>query len=390
MATENRPNALIQVVEDDPHLNMAISETLRSFDFEVEAFANGALALAWLEKNRPDLILCDIMMPEMDGYTFLRHTRADPQLRTLPFIFLTARTSQADQRLAREIGIEDYLTKPIDSESLVVAIKNALRRQQVMREEMQREMDALRNRIVSVLQHEFRTPLTFVLGYAEYLLEAIEGGFDPEELRSSLAAILDGGQRLQRLIESFLLLAELQSYNLKAQDLIDVSAATLCSLAQQGAEAALREANLQVVVNDQQGHLFVNVNAQLVGEALRRLLDNAIRYSRPDARTLRLSVEWLAPYVGLRIEDEGIGMTPQQVQTLARPFEQPDRENRTTPGAGLSLALVHHVARLHGGSLEIKSTPGKGSVFTLWLPVSPTATDAENPAFVSPARPQQA
>jgi two-component system, sensor histidine kinase and response regulator len=378
MSTEYRSNALIQVVEDDPHLSMAISETLRSFDFEVETFANGALALAWLKDHRPDLILCDIMMPEMDGYTFLRHTRADPQLRTLPFIFLTARTSQADQRLAREIGIEDYLTKPIDSESLVVAINNALRRQQAMREEMQQEMDALRNRIVSVLQHEFRTPLTFVLGYAEYLLEAIEGGFDPEELRSSLAAILDGGQRLQRLIESFLLLAELQAYSLTVEDLSDVSAASLWPVAMQGIDIAIRQANLQTVVDDRNSHLLVNVNAQLVGESLRRLLDNAVRYSRPEAKTLMLSVEWLAPYVGFRIEDEGIGMTPEQVQTLARPFEQPDRENRTTPGAGLSLALVRHVAKLHGGSLEIKSIPGKGSVFTLWLPISPTASGTEN------------
>jgi two-component system, sensor histidine kinase and response regulator len=382
MSTENRSNALIQVVEDDPHLRMAISETLRSFDFEVETFANGALALAWLEHHRPDLILCDIMMPEMDGYTFLRHTRADPQLRTLPFIFLTARTSQADQRLAREIGIEDYLTKPIDSESLVVAIKNALRRQQAMREEMQQEMEALRNRIVSVLQHEFRTPLTFVLGYAEYLLEAIEGSFDPEELRSSLAAILDGGQRLQRLIESFLLLAELQAYNLKVEDLSDVSAASLWAMAMQGVDLAIRQANLQTVVDDRNSHLLVNINAQLVGESLRRLLDNAVRYSRPEAKTLTLSVEWLAPYVGFRIEDEGIGMTPEQVQTLARPFEQPDRENRTTPGAGLSLALVRHVAKLHGGSLEIKSIPGKGSVFTLWLPISPTASATENQKVV--------
>lgn len=385
MSTERQSNALIQVVEDDPHLNMAISETLRSFNFEVESFANGALALAWLENNRPDVILCDIMMPEMDGYTFLRHTRADPQLRTLPFIFLTARTSPADQRLAREIGVEDYLTKPIDSESLVVAIKNALRRQQAVREEMQQEMEALRNRIVSVIQHEFRTPLTFVLGYAEYLLEAIESGFDREELRSSLSAILDGGKRLQRLIESFLLLAELQVYTLNAEDLSDVSAATLWSLALQGAEATLHEANLQAVVNDQHSHLVVNVNAQLVGEALRRLVDNAVRYSRPESKTLQLSIEWLAPYVGFRIEDEGIGMTPEQVKTLARPFEQPDRENRTTPGAGLSLALVRHVAKLHGGSLEIKSIFGKGSVFTLWLPLSTTAADVEDPTTKLPA-----
>jgi two-component system sensor histidine kinase/response regulator len=368
MSTEMRTHALVQVVEDDPHLNMAICETLRSFDFEVESFANGALALAWLVDNRPDIILCDIMMPEMDGYTFLRHTRADPQLRTLPFIFLTARASPADQRLAREIGVEDYLTKPIDSESLVIAINNALRRQQAMRDEMQQRMDDLRNRIVMVLQHEFRTPLTFVLGYGEYLLEAIDTGFEIDELRSAVTAILDGGQRLQRLIEGFLLLAELQSYSLKMEDLRDLNALMLWKLACQGVTAIEGEVQPRVVVEEHNQHLMVNGNPQLLEEALRRLLDNALRYTRPDSQLVRLSVETSASAVGLRIEDDGIGMTASQVEALAKPFEQPGRDNRTTPGAGLSLALIRHIAKLHGGDLEIESHEGAGSTFTLWLP----------------------
>jgi two-component system, sensor histidine kinase and response regulator len=370
MGTETVTGSLIQVVEDDPHLNMAISETLRSYDFQVESFANGVQALAWLKDHRPDVILCDIMMPEMDGYTFLRHTRADPQLRTLPFIFLTARTSVADQRLAREIGVEDYLTKPIDSENLVVAIKNALRRQQVIRADMQQQMDDLRNRIVSVLQHEFRTPLTFVLGYSEYLLEAIETGFDLEELRSSVKAILDGGRRLQRLIEGFLLLSALQNYTIKAEELRDLSARSLWEDVRRYYEETIQESRREVRLEEHNGHLLVNGNAQLLEEALRRLLDNALRYARPDSKLIVLSVESVPPYVGLRITDDGIGMTPEQVKALAKPFEQPNWENRTTPGAGLGLALARHIATLHGGTLEIQSTQGQGSTFTLWLPAA--------------------
>lgn len=370
MTTERRTQSLIQVVEDDTNLNMAISETLRSYDFIVESFANGAEALAWLETNRPDIILCDIMMPQMDGYTFLRNTRADPRLRSLPFIFLTARTSMDDQRLAREIGVEDYLIKPIDSENLVIAIRNALRRRQTMEDEMQEQMDALRNRIVTVLQHEFRTPLTFVLGYGEYLLEAIETGFDQDELRTSVAAILDGGRRLQRLIESFLLLAEIQNYTLKTDELRDLSGLWLWTSAIQGFQALYAEAGLSIRLAEQNEHLIINGSSQLLEEALRRLLDNALRYARPDSTGVTVSVEWLEPYVGLRIEDDGIGMTLEQVKALARPFEQPDRENRTVPGAGLSLALINHIAKMHGGSLEIESTYGVGSVFTLWLPAA--------------------
>jgi two-component system, sensor histidine kinase and response regulator len=370
MTIENPSPALIQVVEDDPHLNMAISETLRSYDFEVESFANGAEALAWLKKHRPDVILCDIMMPEMDGYTFLRHTRADPHLRSLPFIFLTARTSMADQRLAREIGVEDYLTKPIDSENLVVAINNALRRQQMIRAETQQRMDELRNRIVAVLQHEFRTPLTFVLGYAEYLLEAIETGFDLAELRSSVAAILDGGRRLQHLIEGFLLLAALQNYHLKPEDLRDLTALSLWRHVAQSLALRIQETQHTIQVVEHNATLMINGDPELLEEALRRLLDNALRYTRPESNLITLSVEWIAPYVGLRITDDGAGMTPEQVNALAQPFEQPDRENRNTPGAGLSLALVRHIASLHGGNLTIESVYGRGSTFTLWLPIA--------------------
>jgi signal transduction histidine kinase len=376
MASESKPGALIQVVEDDPHLNMAICETLRSYGFSVESFPAGVQALEWLKEHRPDVILCDIMMPGMDGYTLLRHTRADPQLRTLPFIFLTARTSVADQRLAREIGVEDYLTKPIDSENLVIAIRNALRRQRVMQEEMQRQLDNLRHRIVNVLQHEFRTPLTFVLGYAEYLLETINSGVDLDELRDSIGVILDGGHRLQRLIEGFLLLAELQSYVLRAEDSNDVIAINLWKGALPMFETPLQEAGLQVEIANRNQHVIVNGNADLLQEALRRLLDNAIRYRRPTSQRIQLSVERLPPYVGLRIQDDGVGMTPEQVQALAKPFEQADRDNRTTPGAGISLAVVRHVVILHGGKLDIESASGQGTTVTVWLPIAPSSPES--------------
>lgn len=370
MANEEKSSGLILVVEDDPHLNMAISETLRSYDFIVESCANGLEALAWLRQHRPDVILCDIMMPQMDGYTLLRHTRADLQLRTLPFIFLTARTSAADQRMAREIGVEDYLTKPVDSDNLVIAIKNALRRQQVMLEEMQRQMDELRNRIVTILQHEFRTPLTFVLGYAELLLEAATTGVDQEELRASAVAILDGGQRLQRLIEGFLMLAELQSTKLKETELADLNALDLWQAVGQEFRHQLQQANLTLVVREQNSELLINGHPELLHEALKRLLDNAIRYGRPHSKQIWLSVEDVTPYIGLRVVDEGVGMSPEMIKRFSTPFEQADRDNRTTPGAGIGLAIVNHIARLHGGKLDIDSERGKGSQITLWLPAA--------------------
>lgn len=372
MSTQASPRATILVVEDNPDLNMAICEILESFNFAVHSSKDGFDALEWLKDNKPDMILCDIMMPGMDGYTLLKHARADNKLRTLPFIFLTARTSVADRRMAKEIGIEDYLTKLVDSNDLIAAINNALRRRQIMQDEMQEQMNALRDRIVGILQHEFRTPLTFVLGYAEYLLDVTRGEFNVDELRTSASAILDGGRRLQQLIETFLLLAELQNRQLNTTDIIKVQAWELLrDTVQEFAfrlDTAALEANL--AMSNQDAAVFAD--AEMVREALRRLMDNAVRYRRPDSKQVWLSVELLPTdtYVGLRIRDEGAGIPTQQLEQFATAFEQVDRDNRTEPGAGLSLALIRHVAHLHGGTLEIESQYGKGSTFTLWLPAA--------------------
>ena len=371
MESEVRNDASILVVEDNPDLNTAICEILESYGFRVSSAANGVEALDRLKRVVPDAILCDIMMPGMDGYTLLKHARADTQLRTLPFIFLTARTSLDDQRRAREIGIEDYLTKPVDSRNLVVAINNALRRRQIMQEEMRQQMDALRNRIVGLLQHEFRTPLTFVLGYAEFLMDTTATDFNIDELRASTAAILDGGRRLQRLIESFLMLAELQNRTLESENVENLNALNLLRDIANASRQQLEEAQNAVVIFEQNNTAMVFGDEELLREAIKRLLDNAIRYRRPDSARIWLSVEVISTYVGFRVRDEGVGMTPEVVEQFARPFEQFDRDNRTQPGAGLSLALIYHIARLHGGNLEVQSELGVGSTFTLWLPATP-------------------
>lgn len=367
---QERPATTILVVEDNIDLNMAICEILESYNFVAHSAKDGFEALTWLKSHKPDMILCDIMMSGMDGYTLLKHTRADTELRTLPFIFLTARTSVADQRLAKEIGIEDYLTKPVDSSDLIAAINNALRRRQIMQDEMQKQMNLLRDRIVAILQHEFRTPLTFVLGYSEYLLDVTKGTFNLDELRTSAAAILDGGRRLQQLIETFLLLAELQNRTLKPEDVIRVDANELMRETLQEAEKRLTEAGLMGELKVAPEAITIYADSEMLREALRRLIDNAARYRRPESKTVWLSVESATAYVGLRIRDEGRGIPPELVERFATPFEQVDRDNRTEPGAGLSLSLIRHVAHLHGGTLEIESKYGQGSAFTLWLPVA--------------------
>lgn len=363
-----KASATILVVEDNPAMNVAICDILELNAYSVYSANNGAEALALLEEKRPDAVLCDIMMPHMDGYTLLRHTRDNEELRTLPFIFLTARSSPQDKRQAKSIGIEDYLVKPVEPEDLLIAVENALRRSRSVAEETQRQMDALRNQIVSTLQHEFRTPLTFILGYAEYLAEVAGDEVDLDTLRTSITAILEGGHRLQNLIEKFLMLADMQNRDeLPGQSTL-IGAHALLQNTMASLEEQAETADIELVLLEGNAGVEVKCKMEYLHEALKRVLENAIEYRRPESSCIWLSVERREGYVGLRVKDEGPGIAPEALEQLQRPFEQPERNNRTKPGAGLSLALVQHIARLHGGHLQIESEVGAGSCFTIWLP----------------------
>lgn len=359
----------ILVVEDNRDLNQAICEILLSHDYAVKSASNGKDALEQISEQKPEVILCDIKMPKMDGYTLLKHARANPELRSLPFIFLTARTDPADQRQALEIGIEDYLTKPIDEEDLILAIQNALRRRQVVEEEMQDEMELLRREIVGILQHEFRTPLTFVLGYAQYLEDILDGEIDSEDLRIAIKGILEGGERLHRLIEGFLLLAELQNKTIEPDDMKHVSVTDLLNEVTQDAQKQLSEANITIVVADVKD-IWITCEHMLIVEALKRLVDNSIRYRRPDSRQVHLSVKKIADqYIGLSVQDEGAGIAKVDLDAISQAFKQGNRSERTEPGVGISLTMIQHIARLHGGQLQIESAEGVGTTCTLWIPV---------------------
>lgn len=363
-------NDSILVVEDNHDLNLAICEILASNQYGVKSAGNGKEALEMIAENKPDVILCDIMMPKMDGYTLLKHTRANPELRSLPFIFLTARTSPSDQRQALTIGIEDYLTKPVDEQDLILAIENALRRQRMMEEDMQVQLDLLRAEIVGILQHEFRTPLTFVLGYAQYLEDILDSDIDTDDLRIAIKGILEGGDRLHRLVEGFLLLAEIQNKPCMPEDMKHVRVSVLFDEVIQDLQRQLSEANLEVIIGGDVENAWLTCEYGLVVEAVKRLIDNSIRYRRPESTHITLSFEQpIGPYVGISVEDSGVGIPQETIDHLSRPFEQGDRSDRTEPGAGLSLAMIKHIAGIHGGKLQIDSTIGVGTTCTIWLAV---------------------
>ncbi|RLT41078.1 MAG: sensor histidine kinase [Chloroflexi bacterium] len=359
----------ILVVEDNELMNTAICEILAAENYSVLSASDGVDALALMRQQRPDVVLCDIMMPRMDGYTLLQHTRSDEQLRTVPFVFLTARSSTEDRRQAKRIGIDDYLIKPVDSQDLLLAMSNVLRREENALAQTERQVEKLRTQIVSSLQHEFRTPLTFILGYAELLAESPPGTVDVETLRASTSAILEGGRRLQDLIEKFLFLADMQHRRELPDSLAPIDTLSLLAAQAQTFSKQAQAASLAFTLDCAVDDPVVLGEPAYIREAVRRLIENAIQYRRADSTRIRLALSTVDGYVGLHVSDDGCGIPADKLAMLRSPFAQIDRENRVGPGIGLGLALVNQIARMHGGRLQIESEEGRGSTFTLWLPL---------------------
>lgn len=359
--------ATILVVEDSRTLNMAVCEVLTAQGYIVLPAYDGLQALNVLHQQPVDLVLSDIVMPHLDGYGLLQAIRAEERFRYLPVVFLTGYATPDDRRRAKDSGVEDYLAKPLDDDDLLATVRNVLSRREVLEAAVQRQVEAVRSQILGLMQHEFRTPLTFVMGYAEFLQSALGHAPESAELQHSVEAILEGGRRLHHLIESFLTLAGLSETALHPGDLYPLEPMALWRECIAVMQPTLDRCDLQIHFEDPAQSLEVYGAPDLVREALLRLLDNAIAYRRPESRTIRLAAATQPGYVGWIIQDDGMGIPADQVATLVQPFARMPRSPTGNHGAGLGLPLAQRVAQMHNGFLSVESQKGVGSTFGFWI-----------------------
>ena len=202
------PDATILVVEDDFALLDGLRDILELSGYRVLTARNGVEGLAVLQKQLPDLIVSDINMPRMDGYQFYAQVRARPEWVSLPFIFLTAKSEKADVRHGKMLGADDYVTKPFEEADLIVAVQAKLNRSAQLDAAHSRQVADLKRSILTTLNHEFRTPLTYITTYADMLGD---DNASTDELKEFMRGIQAGSDRLRRLVEDFILLVELQT-----------------------------------------------------------------------------------------------------------------------------------------------------------------------------------
>ncbi len=370
MAKEYHPKILI--VDDEESLIEGVQDVLELEDYRVLSAHNGQEGLEIFQQERPDLVVADIMMPVMDGYEFCAQVRQLPYGVQVPFIFLTAKGEREDMHRGRMLGADDFLTKPFETEDLLVIIRSRLQRSEAVGEVMNKEMEDLRHAIVRTLSHEFRTPLTFISGYTELLAEN-QGDFLDVELEDLLKGLQEGSRRLQYLVDSFLFLVSLQTGSAakemaQSKQLFSVLAPLRAAVARKQKEAEAK--SISIDQEEAKALSPVTGSMAMLTSAFERVVDNAIKFSPEGHSPIRIRVRMRGDKVRVEIADHGIGIAPTAIPHIFNAFEQVNREKREQGGAGLGLAIVKAVVELHNGTVSASSQEGVGTTILIDLPTA--------------------
>jgi signal transduction histidine kinase len=358
-ATFAKPNRKVLVIDDTADIRMIISETLKFYGYQAIAAADGASGIQLAREQRPDLIICDINMPGLDGYGTLTALREDETTATIPFIFLSGATEKINVRRGMELGADDYLTKPFTHKELLAAVSTRLEKQAELQRHSEKKLDELRGNITLALPHELRTPLNGILGLATMLMEDY-ATLPPEEVLESARYIHESALRLHRLIENFLVFSQIELMASESKK-IEVSSAcepvaaeqVLPEVATKIAARYGREADLTVKVEPAR----LLIPAENFRKIVEELIDNAFKFSeRGTAVEATASIANHAFH--LTVTDHGRGMTPEQIARVG-PHMQFDRKTFEQQGAGLGLIIAKRLTELLGGQMEIMGTPSQ-------------------------------
>ncbi len=359
----------VLVIDDEPAVASVVGATLRFLGYSPILAFDGGSGVNLARQEAPDLIICDVNMPEQDGYDTLKAIQQNEATATTPFIFLSGLADRLDVRRGMELGADDYLGKPFTPEELMAAVRARLARKEEQDRKTEKRLDEVRGNITLALPHELRTPLTGILGLSSVLIEEY-ASIRPEDVLDTAQCIHRSATRLQRLIENFLIYAQLEllqedkdRLRLKAAGSVTQTQFIVTDAAVRAAQEAQRDADLRCETVPCAAHVIEENLKKIVEE----LAGNAFKFSEPGSAVL-IRTETSGELFTLTVTDHGRGMTADQIGRIG-PHTQFDRRIYEQQGMGLGLIIARRLTELQGGRWSIESTPGSRTTVQVAFPV---------------------
>lgn len=363
----------ILVVEDEIDLRENIVDMLSTNGYAVIEAEDGQVGLQQLQKSTPELVICDLMMPNMNGYQMLAEMRKIPGKDTTPFIFLTAISERASFRQGMELGADDYLTKPFTYPELMAAVEARLTRRQQQEQHAAAELDTVKKRLARVVTHELRSPISSII-MVQNLLSAQLDALETYQIRELLETLQSGSYRMYHLAEQLSYLTQLDTGTLSPSVLEKSGFATslwsvLVAAINMGRHFAYRQPNgdVQLESHDSQDQICCHQPSLI--HALAELIANGLDYS-PAGETVTISHWTEGAYAFIQIADRGQGMSAEQVESALKTFEQIDRDAKEQQGLGLGLPLAKRIVEAHSGHFDVRSQMNIGTQITVSFPLA--------------------
>lgn len=352
----------ILLVEDDINLRETICEYLKYENYDIVSAENGQEALDTLDYWIPDLILCDIMMPVMDGYKFHEILMQNNALNAIPFIFLTAKKEENIREKCIHDGVDEFISKPFKFDELTKMVNAKIKRFKKIKNSYNNIYTGSKN----VFLHEINTPLNGILGSIDLLIEN-EESFDKNDKATFYEAIKISGERLHRTMRNVILFQNIKNNSIEFEedgqsDLSDcfVKVRKIISPYYENSKKRLRP-NLVGIK--------LKISSDFLEFVLFELIDNALKFSNSTKQVSITGSIYNDKFYELNITDYGLGFKPEELKSIA-PNKQFNREQMEQQGLGLGLYLSRIVVLKSKGLFSIVSKEGEGTKVTLLLPIS--------------------
>jgi two-component system sensor histidine kinase/response regulator len=354
----DKTTSTILIIDDEPALRLGLAAKIKRQGYEVHTASDGRDGLQKAKECLPDLILSDVMMPPPNGFELRKLMEQDPQLASIPFIFLTARTGVDDRVSGIRNGADDYITKPFETEELLARVEAVLRRvrreqergREEMRESARKDMEKLKQEILQNFHHEMRTPLTNIIMPLELVVN--KRFEDPEEQIHFIRMALSSVDRLESLVTDFILLTNIDHGNLNLiRQRIDNENHVLLPVKKRLARYKEKEL---VFVHEVSGQGEITVPRREFTHALVHLLDNAFKFSPMGGKVGLFTEIGMDGGAVITIENEGAPVpSALREKVFERYFQGSQGDNREFEGLGVGLFIAREIFRSLGGNVVI-------------------------------------
>lgn len=360
------------IIDDKPENISVLFHFLINHGFKILIAENGEDGLVNAEEEKPDLILLDVMMPNIDGFETCMRLKQNPKTQNIPVIFMTALSDTLEKVKAFELGAVDYVTKPFQQEEVLARIKTHLTLRKLQKEleaknENLVELNQEKNEFLDIVAHDLRNPLSAIYSAADFIQnQKTDHG---SKINEMAGYILEASKQTLNLIENFLNIKAIESGKTEVlPELVDIT--MILQWMVNNYTIIAKKKNITVHFQSEKKQYFAWVNQSRVTQVLENLISNAIKYS-PHGKQVNIRLSEQQCCIRCEVQDQGAGLSESDKKQLFGKFARLSaRPTGEESSIGLGLFIVKKLVEMMNGKIWCESELGQGSTFIVEFPVA--------------------